>query len=146
MISKGMVFKGQYSKFGTVKGFQYSPIPDCEKSTEWNWVSDQTCPSSLSADPSYIELVLYPMDLYNDAAQYALTKFKRQHLYDEIEAELSLCFAQLAEELSSQIFAYYKQYASVAHLGQVWSTSKSFFRFHNTSGAHHRTIRVSIFE
>ena len=73
----------------------------------------------MSADPSYIELVLYPMDLYNDAAQYALTKFKRQHLYDEIEAELSLCFAQLAEELSSQIFAYYKQYASVAHLGQV---------------------------
>ena len=24
MISKGMVSKGQYSKFGTVKGFQYS--------------------------------------------------------------------------------------------------------------------------
>ena len=23
MISKGMVSKGQYSKFGTVKGFQY---------------------------------------------------------------------------------------------------------------------------
>ena len=24
MISKGMVSKGQYSKFGTVKGFKYS--------------------------------------------------------------------------------------------------------------------------
>ncbi len=33
--------------------------------------------------------VLYPLDLYNDSAQYALTKFKKQFLYDEIEAEVS---------------------------------------------------------
>lgn len=29
------------------------------------------------------------MDLYNDSAYYALTKFKKQFLYDEIEAEAS---------------------------------------------------------
>lgn len=33
--------------------------------------------------------VLYPLDLYNDSAYYALTKFKKQFLYDEIEAEVS---------------------------------------------------------
>ena len=48
-----------------------------------------------SADPSYIESVLYPMDLYNDSAQYALTNFKKQYLNDEIEAEVSLAFDQL---------------------------------------------------
>ena len=33
--------------------------------------------------------VLYPLDLYNDSAHYALTVFKKQYLYDEVEAEAS---------------------------------------------------------
>lgn len=33
--------------------------------------------------------VLYPLDLYNDSGYYALTKFKKQFLYDEIEAEVN---------------------------------------------------------
>lgn len=33
--------------------------------------------------------VLYPLDLYNDSAHYAMTVFKKQYLYDEIEAEVS---------------------------------------------------------
>lgn len=33
--------------------------------------------------------VLYPLDLYNDSAHYALITFKKQFLYDEIEAEVS---------------------------------------------------------
>lgn len=37
-----------------------------------------------------LRYVLYPLDLYNDSAYYALTKFKKQFLYDEIEAEVSL--------------------------------------------------------
>lgn len=36
-----------------------------------------------------LRYVLYPLDLYNDSAYYALTKFKKQFLYDEIEAEVS---------------------------------------------------------
>ena len=31
-----------------------------------------------------LEYVLYPLDLYNDSAYYALTKFKKQFLYDEV--------------------------------------------------------------
>ena len=32
--------------------------------------------------------VLYPLDLYNDSAVYALTHFHQQYLYDECEAEV----------------------------------------------------------
>ena len=46
-------------------------------------------------DSSYMECVLYPLDLYNDSAHYALTVFRKQFLYDEIEAEVNLCFDQV---------------------------------------------------
>lgn len=42
-----------------------------------------------SRDVAYTEYLLYPMDLYNDSAYYALTHFKRRFLYDEIESEVS---------------------------------------------------------
>lgn len=64
-----------------------------------------------SKDPSMIENVLYPLDLYNDAGLYALTTFRKQFLYDEIEAEVNLCFDQFVYKLSEQIFAYYKNLA-----------------------------------
>ena len=32
--------------------------------------------------------VLYPLDLYNDSADCALYYFKKQFLYDELEAEV----------------------------------------------------------
>lgn len=58
-----------------------------------------------------IECLFYPLDLYNDAAIYALTKFKKQFLYLEVEAEVNLCFDQFVFKLSDQIFAHYKQLA-----------------------------------
>lgn len=51
------------------------------------------------------------MDLYNDSAQYALTKFRKQFLYDEVEAEVNLCFDQFVYKLSEQIVSYYKHLA-----------------------------------
>ncbi|XP_050433683.1 cytoplasmic FMR1-interacting protein [Adelges cooleyi] len=63
-------------------------------------------------EPSMMEYVLYPLDLYNDSAQYALTVFRKQFLYDEVEAEVNLCFDQFVYKLSEQIFAHYKQLAS----------------------------------
>ncbi|CAH3019681.1 unnamed protein product [Porites evermanni] len=64
-----------------------------------------------SKNPSMMEYVLYPLDLYNDSAHYAMTVFKKQFLYDEIEAEVNLCFDQFVYKLSDQIFAYYKAQA-----------------------------------
>lgn len=63
-------------------------------------------------EPSMMEYVLYPLDLYNDSAHYALTVFRKQFLYDEVEAEVNLCFDQFVYKLSEQIFVYYKQLAS----------------------------------
>ncbi|XP_045119572.1 cytoplasmic FMR1-interacting protein-like isoform X1 [Portunus trituberculatus] len=62
-------------------------------------------------DASMMECVLYPLDLYNDSAYYALTQFRKQFLYDEIEAEVNLCFDQFVFKLSEQVFAYYKHLA-----------------------------------
>lgn len=67
-------------------------------------------------EPSMMEYVLYPLDLYNDSALYALTIFRKQFLYDEVEAEVNLCFDQFVFKLSDQIFAYYKQLAASIYL------------------------------
>ncbi|XP_061416074.1 cytoplasmic FMR1-interacting protein 2 isoform X1 [Lethenteron reissneri] len=73
-------------------------------------------------EPSMMEYVLYPLDLYNDSAHYALTKFKKQFLYDEIEAEVNLCFDQFVYKLSDQIFAYYKALAGSVLLDKRFRT------------------------
>ncbi|XP_071492155.1 cytoplasmic FMR1-interacting protein 1-like isoform X1 [Diadema antillarum] len=62
-------------------------------------------------EPGLMEYVFFPLDLYNDSAQYALSVFKKQFLYDEIEAEVNLCFDQLVYKLAEMIFAYYKELA-----------------------------------
>jgi cytoplasmic FMR1 interacting protein len=56
--------------------------------------------------------LFYPLDLYNDAAMNALTVFKKRHLYDEVEAEVNLCFDQFVYKLSEQIYRAYKQTAA----------------------------------
>ena len=71
--------------------------------------------------------ILYPMDLYNDSAQYALTKFKKQFLYDEVEAEVNLCFDQLMYKLSEQIFNYYKNLAGRYDYRIIQSRCLGFF-------------------
>lgn len=62
--------------------------------------------------PGFIEYTLYPLDLYNDAADCALNRFRRRFLYEEIEAEANLVFDQLVYKLSDQVFRYYKRYAA----------------------------------
>lgn len=63
-------------------------------------------------DAAMMEYVLLPLDLYNDSADCALNKFKKQFLYDEIEAEVNLCFDQFVFTLSEDIYSQYKQVAS----------------------------------
>lgn len=63
-------------------------------------------------DPGFIEYTLYPLDLYNDAADCALNRFRRRFLYEEIEAETNLVFDQLVYKLSDQVFRHYKRHAA----------------------------------
>ena len=37
----------------------------------------------------FCRYLLFPMDLYNDSAEWALTHFKQRYLYEELEAEVS---------------------------------------------------------
>lgn len=66
----------------------------------------------VSQDLSLLEAALYQLDLYNDAAHYSLFNFKKQFLYDEVEAEVNLCFDQFIFKFSEMVFAHYKQMAS----------------------------------
>lgn len=75
-----------------------------------------------SRDPSMIEYVLYPLDLYNDAASYALLRFKKQYLYDEVEAEVDLAFDQFIMRLATEIFTHYKTRASTIMLSSKFKT------------------------
>lgn len=65
-----------------------------------------------STNTAMIECVLFPFDIYNDAAQRALTSLNQRFLFDEIEAEVNLAFDQLIYKLSDKCFNYYKVKAS----------------------------------
>jgi cytoplasmic FMR1 interacting protein len=85
-----------------------------------------------SPDVGLLETVLMPFDIYNDAADYALRVLKQRFLYDEIEAEVDLCFDQLVFKLSEHIFAYYKSVAARYNNNNNinsfnWSFASSFF-------------------
>ena len=61
---------------------------------------------------SMMDSILYPLDIYNDAANRALKSLRQQFLYDEIEAEVNLAFDQLIYKLSDQCYAHYKTVAA----------------------------------
>lgn len=61
-------------------------------------------------------------DIYNDAANRALMKLGTRFLYDEIEAEVNLCFDQLLYKLSEEIFAWFKIQASTILMDKTYRT------------------------
>ncbi|CAM6019075.1 unnamed protein product [Sphagnum balticum] len=76
-----------------------------------------------SPDVGLLETVLMPFDIYNDAADYALRVLKQRFLYDEIEAEVDLCFDQLVFKLSEHIYSYYKSVAASKMLDMGFRTT-----------------------
>jgi len=86
-------------------------------------------------DQSMMEYVFYPLDLYNDAANNALTVFKKRHLYDEVEAEVNLCFDQFVYRLSDQIYRAFKQASANVLLEKKFRDdfNKMHASFHNSS-------------
>ncbi|KMZ69116.1 hypothetical protein ZOSMA_221G00260, partial [Zostera marina] len=83
-----------------------------------------------SHDVGLLESILIPFDIYNDSAQQSLTILKQRFLYDEIEAEVDLCFDQLVFKLSEVIFTYYKSWAASLLLDQSFlSTCDNISKF-----------------
>ncbi|KAJ5078315.1 cytoplasmic fmr1-interacting protein-related [Anaeramoeba ignava] len=68
---------------------------------------------SLSLRTSHIaEMMLFPLSIYNDAAELTLSKLKQQFLFEEIQAEVDLCFDQLIFQMAEHIFVHYKHWSS----------------------------------
>ncbi|CAD6194474.1 unnamed protein product [Caenorhabditis auriculariae] len=86
------------------------------------WILTDHILTSSMGDSSLIESALYQLDLYNDAAQYTLFSFNKQFLYDEVEAEVNLCFDQFVYKLSDMVFTHYKQLASCMLLDKRFKT------------------------
>lgn len=64
-----------------------------------------------SPNAAHMENVLYTLDMYNDAAERALDVLGKQHIFDEVQAELNLCFDQVVYLLSERAYVYFKQQA-----------------------------------
>ncbi len=58
------------------------------------------------------QYLLYPLDLYNDAAFVTLRRLKSMVIFDEIEAELNLCFDQFSFKTSQRIYQHYRTMAA----------------------------------
>lgn len=93
-------------------------------------------------DQSLMEFVFYPLDLYNDAAMNALTVFKKRHLYDEVEAEVNLCFDQFVYILSEQIFHAYKQTAACVLLDKQFRDEFNKIQIAENDDSSHHCISV----
>lgn len=83
-----------------------------------------------SQDTGLLESVLMPFDIYNDSADYALHVLKQRFLYDEIEAEVDLCFDQLVFKLTEHMFCHYKSFAASKMLDSTFlAASENSERF-----------------
>jgi cytoplasmic FMR1 interacting protein len=57
--------------------------------------------------------LLIPLDLYNDAAYKTLYSLKSQFIFNEIEAEINLCFDRFMFDLGKKVFTHYKKRAAI---------------------------------
>jgi len=77
--------------------------------------------------PELLEYALFPLDIYNDAANRALYDLHQQYLYSEIEAEVNLCFDQLLFKLSNQVYTFYKMQAATILMDKPYLTQYETF-------------------
>ncbi|ETO14401.1 component of SCAR regulatory complex [Reticulomyxa filosa] len=80
--------------------------------------------------PSLAPNVFFPLSIYNDSAEMALSVFHQQHLFDEIEAEVNLVFDQLIFTLYQKIFDYYKNKAASVLLDKPFQRRMEELRIH----------------
>ncbi len=81
------------------------------------------------------ENLFYPMEIYNDAAEVALSFLDQRYLFDEIEAEVNLAFDQLLIHLSTEIFKFFKTLAGTMLMDREYGEAFARLR---SGGATHR--------
>ncbi|KAK8885844.1 hypothetical protein M9Y10_041298 [Tritrichomonas musculus] len=71
---------------------------------------------NISGVPALHDSMMYPFEIYNDAAYLALNTFKSQYLYREIEAEVSLCIDMIAFTFSETFYRFARENAAAIEL------------------------------
>jgi cytoplasmic FMR1 interacting protein len=66
-----------------------------------------------SHETNVLQDIFIPLELYNDAAFKTLTCLKNRYIYNEIQAELNLCFDQFMFKLGRNVFRHYKKLAAI---------------------------------
>ncbi|KAI3646786.1 hypothetical protein MP228_009714 [Amoeboaphelidium protococcarum] len=87
------------------------------------WILAETVLDSES--PDLVEYLMYPLEIYNDAANRALHHLRSRFLYDELEAELNLCFDQFIWKLAQKVFTHFKIEASSLLLDTAFKKAAS---------------------
>ena len=80
-----------------------------EESLPWILINHVTTGMSCSAMP---ETFVHMLDIYNDAANHAINELSKQHLYDEIEAEVSVVLEQLLYMHADELCRHYRDSAA----------------------------------
>eukprot|EP00850_Spirogloea_muscicola_P011179 SM000068S20611 [mRNA] locus=s68:475327:484074:- [translate_table: standard] len=70
-------------------------------------------PLCLASKDGDAELAMVPLSIYNDAASHALLVLQQRFLYDEVEAELDVCFDQVVLGVSEAMFVHAKEQVAV---------------------------------
>lgn len=66
--------------------------------------------------PSLHDSMLFPFEIYNDAAFTALNTFKSRYLYNEVQAEVNLCVDMIAFTFSETFYRFCREIAAQIEL------------------------------
>ncbi|TPX39959.1 hypothetical protein SeMB42_g06173 [Synchytrium endobioticum] len=69
-----------------------------------------------SSNLEVMENIFFPFDIYNDAANRTLNALRSKFVYDEIVAEMNLCFDQFLFRICQKIFVHYKKAGAIMML------------------------------
>ncbi|TPX31592.1 hypothetical protein SmJEL517_g05099 [Synchytrium microbalum] len=75
------------------------------------WILTETALESNNLE--VMENIFFPFDIYNDAANRTLNSLRSKFVYDEIVAEMNLCFDQFIFKMCQKIFVHYKKAGAV---------------------------------
>lgn len=70
----------------------------------------------LANKPALHDSMMFPFEIYNDAASLALHTFHSQYLYREIEAEVSLCIDMISFTFSETFYKFAREKAAAIEL------------------------------
>ncbi|OHT12061.1 hypothetical protein TRFO_18257 [Tritrichomonas foetus] len=66
--------------------------------------------------PALHDSMMFPFEIYNDAAYMAINTFQSQYLYREIEAEVSLCIDMISFSFSETFYKFSRETAAAIEL------------------------------